>query len=145
MNMKHVRATAIVVTALGAPLTNAFASDAMDMAKAHFQAIASGNVAALKSHYAKDALFQWVGGPLDGAYTGVDSIARVWAKFTKGQGEMKVDVLDISEGANGQGATVVAQVKFAGKKTIPVRYVLVYRGGQLVDEVWQIAPKLTTY
>ncbi|TCS63614.1 nuclear transport factor 2 family protein [Varunaivibrio sulfuroxidans] len=150
MNMKHILATATVAAALGAPLSNAFADDAMgmsatDMAEAHFQAIAAGDIAALKSHYAKDALFQWVGGPLDGAYTGADSIAQVWTKFTKGQGKMHAEVIDISQGANAQGATVVARVKFAGNKTIPVRYVLVYRGERLVDEIWQIDPKLTAY
>ena len=33
-------------------------------------------------------------------------------------------------------------VEFKGKNTIKVRYVLVYRGGKLVNETWQIDPKL---
>jgi hypothetical protein len=44
--------------------------------------------------------------------------------------------------ANPAGATVTADVKFIGKKTIPVRYALTYRKGRLVDEIWQIDPKL---
>ena len=39
-------------------------------------------------------------------------------------------------------ATVTADVKFIGKNTIPVRYVLTYRGEDLVTEIWQIDPKL---
>jgi hypothetical protein len=51
-------------------------------------------------------------------------------------------VSDIVVGTNSKGMTVTANVKFKGKKTIPVRYVLAYRNGKIADEIWQIAPNL---
>jgi hypothetical protein len=33
-------------------------------------------------------------------------------------------------------------VTFTGKNVVKVRYVMLYRGGQLIDEIWQIDPKL---
>ncbi|MFG1351441.1 hypothetical protein [Xanthobacter autotrophicus] len=46
----------------------------------------------------------------------------------------------LSEAANPKGATVTADVAFAGKSTVKVRYVLVYRDGKLIDEIWQVNP-----
>ena len=80
------------------------------------------------------------GGPLDGVYQGAAEIEPVWRKFTKAQGPLKVAVSDLQEDANPAGATVSATVKFASAKTIPVFYVLTYRGDRIVNEVWQISP-----
>lgn len=38
--------------------------------------------------------------------------------------------------------TVSANVQFQGKQSIKVRYVLTYRDGMLINETWQIDPKL---
>lgn len=119
----------------------AFAGPAED-ADAHFKAIAAGNAEQIMQAYADGATFQWVGGPLDGAYTGGEAIRQVWAKFAKANGPMEAKVAKLEESANPKGATVTANVEFKGKSTVKVRYVLVYRGGKLVAEVWQIDPKL---
>ena len=95
--------------------------------------------------YADSATFQWVGGPLDGAYTGSDKIKEVWSKFAKGNAPLEVMSSKVEESANPKGATVTANVEFKGKNIIKVRYVLVYREGKLVNEVWQIDPKLMAY
>ena len=121
------------------PLT-AFAGPA-DEAKAHFNAIGAGNVDGIMSQYAGDATFQWVGGPLNGAYTGTDKIQEVWSKFSK-NGPFEVNVSNVDTSANDKGATVTANVEFKGRAVVKVRYVLVYRDGKLVNEVWQIDPKL---
>ncbi|HUX81659.1 MAG: nuclear transport factor 2 family protein [Halothiobacillus sp.] len=113
-----------------------------DDAKAHFNAIGSGDIDQITSAYTGDSRFYWIGGPLDGDYTGTDAIRGVWAKFTKVQGDMKVSVEKLEEAGNPKGTTVTANVVFAGKATIKVRYVLTYRGDKLVSETWQIAPKL---
>ncbi len=123
----------------------AAAETATERAAAHFDAIAQGRVAAVTAAYTEASTFQWVGGPLDGAYTGKAAIAEVWRKFTGAQGPLDVEVMNIAENANPKGATVTADVKFLGKKTIPVRYVLTYRGDALVSEIWQIDPKLGQY
>lgn len=132
-----------LVTAAAFTTTQAVAGPAASMAEKHFSAIASGNAANIGEHYSDDAVFQWIGGPLDGVYTGPDAISSLWSKFTKAQGKINVDVLSIEENSNGKGTTVNAAVKFMGKKTIPVRYILVYRGSKLVNEIWQIAPNLS--
>lgn len=118
----------------------ALAGPAADMAKAHFAAIAAADVPAVISQYADDAALQWVGGPLNGVYVGASNIAPVWAKFAESQGKLAADVANLQEAANPAGATVTADVTFKGKQPIPVRYVLVYRGGKLASEVWQINP-----
>ena len=118
----------------------AFAGPADD-ATSHFKAIGSGNVEQIMEQYADSAAFQWLGGPLDGAYAGSDKIREVWGKFSK-NGPFEVTVTKTEESANDKGATVTANVEFKGKNTIKVRYVLVYRGGKLVNEIWQIDPKL---
>ena len=46
----------------------------------------------------------------------------------------------MSEVANPKGATVTSDVTFAGKNTVKVRYVMVYRDGKLADEIWQVNP-----
>ena len=113
-----------------------------DDANAHFQAVAGGNVEQAMAGYAGDAVFQWVGGPLDGAYHGSESIRSVWAKFAKANAPLTVKVDQLAESANPKGATVTANVTFTGKSTIKVRYVLTYRDGKLVNEIWQIDPNL---
>ena len=92
--------------------------------------------------YADNAQLNWIGGPLDGTYTGAASIGGVWEKFTKAQGPLKVTVDKLDESGNPKGATVTANVQFEGKQPIKVRYVLTYRDGKLVNETWQIDPKL---
>ena len=113
-----------------------------DAARAHVEAIAAGNVDAITAGYGADALLEWVGGPLDGRYATADAIKTVWTKFAKANAPLKADIARLREAANPDGATVTADVVFRGKAAIPVRYALTYRGGKLVDEIWQIDPKI---
>jgi ketosteroid isomerase-like protein len=111
-------------------------------AEGHFSAVAKGNVDAVMAAYGDGAVFQWIGGPLDGVYTGSEAIRGVWSKFAKGNAPLEVTVDDLKTSANPKGATVTANVLFKGSKAIKVRYVLTYRESKLVNEVWQIDPKL---
>ena len=120
----------------------AFAGPAADEASLHFKAIASGDVDQLMGSYNKDAALQWVGGPLDGAYSGDARLRELWTKFSASQGKLEHKVSGLQESANPKGATVTANVEFKGKATIKVRYVLTYRDGKIVNEVWQIDPNL---
>ena len=120
----------------------ALAGPASDNAQAHFRAIAGGQVENLLSQYADGATLEWVGGPLDGRYTGKAALGAVWGKFAKVQGELTVKVSGVQESANPKGATVTANVIFSGKSDIKVRYVLTYRDGKIVTEIWQIDPNL---
>lgn len=113
-----------------------------DDARTHFQAVAAGDVALLMRGYAEQAQLQWIGGPLDGAYTTPEAIRGVWSKFSQSQGPLKLSVGPLEESANPKGATVTAQVLFEGKMPIKVRYVLSFREGKIVSETWQIDPKL---
>lgn len=133
---------ALIAAALFAVTTSAFAGPATDDAKAHFSAIATGDTAALARQYDANAQLQWIGGPLDGLYSGADKINELWGKFTKSQGALKLTVESVEEATNPKGSTVTANVQFEGKAPIKVRYVLTFRDGKLVNEVWQIAPGL---
>jgi ketosteroid isomerase-like protein len=131
------------VTALVLSLSPAaFAGQAADDARAHFAAIGAGDVDKVMSAYTEQATFDWVGGPLDGRYSGAKDIRALWEKFAKAQGALKVTVDKLEEAANLKGSTVTANVLFEGKQPIKVRYVLVYRGDKIVSETWQIAPAL---
>ena len=69
-----------------------------------------------------------------------------WQSNPEGEGFPEIFVVsNVVENTNPKGATVTADVKFTGKKTIPVRYVLTYRGERVVTEIWQIDPKLGQY
>ena len=119
----------------------AHAGEAGDLAQAHIDAITAGDVAAITSVYGEGATLNWVGGPLDGMYEG-DGLAEVWGKFTTAQTGLTATVSDLTESTNDKGSTVVANVVFANANTIPVRYVMTFRGGELVNEIWQIDPSL---
>lgn len=119
-----------------------FAGQPADDARLHFQAIGSGDLAVLMRGYADNAQLHWIGGPLDGTYSGVDSIRGTWEKFTKAQGPLKVTVDKLEEAANPKGATVTANVQFEGKQPVKVRYVLTYHDAKIVSETWQTDPKL---
>lgn len=131
---------AIVFAALLA--ASAASADPMDHAQAHFKSIATADPEQIMQGYADGVILQWLGGPLDGAYTGTEKVREVWGKFTMVNGPLEVRVSKLEESANPKGATVTANVEFKGRNTIKVRYVLVYREGRLVNEIWQIDPNL---
>lgn len=133
-----IAAFALVLASTG----SAFASPASEGAQAHFAAIGAGDTATIMRGYADNAQLVWVGGPLDGVYAGPDAIRATWEKFGKAAGPARVTVQALEESANPKGATIVANVLFDGKIQVKVRYVLTYRDGKLVNETWQIDPKL---
>jgi hypothetical protein len=137
--------SAVLAAVLGLIATPAFAMMNAPDAQMHFKAVASGDVSGIMSQYAPHATLLWIGGPLDGSYTGSTAIQTVWDKFSHAAGKMTEKVSDIVVGTNSKGMTVTANVKFIGKKTIPVRYVLAYRNGKIVDEIWQIAPNIAMH
>lgn len=67
----------------------AFAGPAEDMAKARIDAIAKGDVAAVTSSYADGATLHWVGGPLDGQYTGARQAQGSLGQIHQGPGRSK--------------------------------------------------------
>ena len=137
MSIRTLLATATLFAAAG----SALAAPADD-ARTHFQAIASGDLQIVMRAYADQAQLNWVGGPLDGTYATNDAIRVTWGKFTKAAGPLKLTIGAVEESANPKGATVSANVVFEGKAPIKVRYVLTFRDGKIVNETWQIDPKL---
>jgi len=55
------------------------------MAQKRWQAIARG-LGVVMAGYGVNPVLHWVGGPLNGDYTGIEAINTVWSKFTKGSG-----------------------------------------------------------
>lgn len=137
---KHILAASALLT-----LSTAVLASPTDDANAHFKAIAAGNVDQIMQGYADNSVFQWVGGPLNGTYTSNDKIKEIWSKFAKVNAPLELAVSNVEESTNTSGSTVTASLELKGKATIKVRYVLVYRDGKLVNEVWQIDPKLAVY
>lgn len=133
----------LAATALTVALSNAAFAGPADDAQAHFKAVAEGKVDELMKGYAGDVVLHWVGGPLDGVYTGSAEVRKVWSKFAQAQGPLTLKVSGIEASVNPKGATVTANVEFKGKAPIRVRYVLLYRDGKLANEVWQIDPNLS--
>ena len=140
MRFSSFAALPITLVLIAAP---AFATTGEDLAKARINELAKGDVAAITAAYGPSATLQWIGGPLDGTYAAPDKLKEVWTKFTTAQGEQKATVATMSEAANPKGMTVTADVAFAGKNTVKVRYVIVYRDGKIVDEIWQVNPAAT--
>ena len=132
----------LAITLAAGLVGTAHAGPGADNASTHFAAIASGDLSVLMRGYNDAAQLQWVGGPLDGSYSGVAAIRGVWEKFEKAQGPLQATVESVAESANPKGSTVTANLLFVGKTPIKVRYVLVYRDGLVVSETWQIDPKL---
>ncbi|MFM5622442.1 nuclear transport factor 2 family protein [Aeromonas veronii] len=112
-----------------------------DDALTHFKAIADGNTDTLRTHYARNARLEWVGGPLDGTYTTTDAIDGVWRKFAAAQGKLNHNVEELHEAINPKGSTVTARVQFTGETTINVIYILTWREGKIANETWQIDTK----
>ncbi|HUN00875.1 MAG: hypothetical protein B7X12_03295 [Halothiobacillus sp. 20-53-49] len=96
---------------------------ALNEAERHVQAIAAGDVAEIMANYTPDSNLYWIGGPLDGNYSGTDVITVVWQKFTKSQGTLKATIDNIQESTNPKGTTVTADILFKGKQVVKVRRV----------------------
>jgi hypothetical protein len=131
----------LFLAGLAGAASNALAGPSDD-ADARLRAIASGDVQAVMAAYGDNARLEWIGGPLDGAYTTADAIRGVWTRFTGAQGALKLSVDKLEESANPKGATISANALFEGKAAIKVRYILTLRNGKVVAETWQIDPDL---
>ena len=141
--MKNITfAASIALLSTFASISSAIASPATDAAQTHFAAVGAGDTAILMRGYADNAQLNWIGGPLDGTYAGEAAIRSTWEKFGKAVGPLQVTVNNLEESVNPKGSTVTANLQFMGKMPIKVRYVLTYREGKLVNETWQIDPKL---
>lgn len=135
--------TLLTLIASGFLMLNSSAfADKSTQAKVHFKSIAEGDISKLIGQYQNNARLDWIGGPLDGSYTGAEELRTVWGKFTKALGPMEAKISNVKENSNPRGSTVTADVIFKGKKTIPVRYVLLYRDSRIISEIWQISPAL---
>lgn len=128
---------ALAMPAVAGPLDEA-------RGQAHLKAIADGNLAVLMRDYPEDAFMEWVGGPLDGRYRGKSAILAVWQKFIAANDAQprpaKLGKPQVF--ANPKGAAIAVAAEYGGKTPLKVWHVLVYRDGELVTELWQIAPAL---
>jgi ketosteroid isomerase-like protein len=134
-----LRSLAAVALAAGACSASAGAADD---AERHIRAIAAHDHDALMAAYADGATMLWVGGPLDGTYTGQAQLRELWARFAKAQGPLEVAIAQVQENGNPKGATVVANARYRGASQTKVRQVVVFRDGRIVSEVWQIDPAM---
>jgi ketosteroid isomerase-like protein len=113
-------------------------------AKAHLKAAADGDMDAVMRDYTEDAYMDWVGGKLDGRYRGKAAIGDVWKKFiANGGGKPRpVTFGKLTSHSNPTGTSVEMAAEYGGEKPVKVWHVLTYRDGQLMTEIWQIAPAI---
>jgi hypothetical protein len=114
-------------------------------AEAYFNAISGGNAETIVSFYADNAEFHWIGGPLAGTYNGKTQIKGVWERFSKAAGDIDYKVLELAESKKGARSTVTAKVNFIGPKEVPVRFIMVYENGKIVNEVWEVDKPVVGY
>jgi hypothetical protein len=109
----------------------------------HLTAIATGQLDAVQANYAPEAFLDWVGGNLDGRYSGAESIGKLWRNFHQRRQPLQITVDSIESHANDKGATVIASVIYKSTDaTTKVRQIVTLRDGRIHSEIWQIAPAL---
>lgn len=138
----HLAAIPLAATLLVGTPRDAEAGPAARRAAARVEGIAAGDLAGTVAPYTERSTLEWFGGPLDGRYQGTAQLAEVWRKFMQAQGPLKAEVIGLGESANPKGQTVAAGVVLSGRSELKIRYVLVYREGRLVNEIWQVDPTL---
>lgn len=107
-------------------------------AEAYFNAISGGNAETITSFYADKAEFHWVGGPLAGIYTGKAQIKTAWQMFGQAAGDLDHKVMEIAESKNGRVSTVTARVNFIGPREVPVKFIMMYEDGKIINQIWQL-------
>lgn len=141
--MKRVQS--ILALVLMSLLIPAFAGP-LDIAKAkeHLAAVSAGDLEALMKDYADDAYMDWVGGPLEGRYTGKAAIRAVWQKFiAANEGKPRAAIFgEVESYANPKGVSIETKAVYTGKTQTKVWHVLVFRDGTLTTELWQNTPAL---
>jgi len=109
----------------------------------HLAAIAGGQLDAVQAAYAPDALVDWVGGNLEGRYSGNEAIGKLWRTFHERRKPLQITVDTIESHANDKGATVIASVIYKSTDAVTkVRQIITLRDGRIHTEIWQIAPAL---
>ena len=109
----------------------------------HLAAIAGGQLDAVQATYAADARLDWVGGNLEGRYSGAEAIGKLWRTFHERRHPVQITVDNIESHANDKGATVIASVIYKSTDaTTKVRQIITLREGRIHTEIWQIAPAL---
>ncbi len=109
----------------------------------HLAAIANGQLDAVQATYATDARLDWVGGNLEGRYSGAEAIGKLWRTFHERRQPVQITVDSIESHANDKGATVIASVIYKSTDaTTKVRQIITLRDGRIHTEIWQIAPAL---
>ena len=109
----------------------------------HLAAIAGGQLDAVQATYATDARLDWVGGNLEGRYSGAEAIGKLWRTFHERRHPVQITVDSIESHANDKGATVIASVIYKSTDaTTKVRQIITLRDGRIHTEIWQIAPAL---
>lgn len=113
-------------------------------AKTHLDAVAAGDLDALMRDYAEDAYMDWVGGALDGRYTGRAAIKGVWQKFIAANAgkPRPAKFGKLGAFANPKGTTVEATAEYGGTTPVKAWHALTFRDGSITTEIWQIAPAI---
>jgi hypothetical protein len=105
-------------------------------AKAHLEAIATGDLEAVMQDYSKDAFLEWVGGPHDGQYRGREAIRAMWKDFFLDR-LRPAKLGELITHSNPKGVSIATSVEYSGKRNVKVWHLFVYRDGVLAAEIWQ--------
>jgi hypothetical protein len=97
----------------------------------------------LMSGYAEGATMLWVGGPLDGTYSGQAQLRELWGKFAKAQGPLEVAIAQVQENGNPQGRDRGRQCALTADRARPrCARSSCSATARSSPEVWQIDPAM---
>jgi len=123
-------------------------SEAKDVSILHWFYIAGEDPDSLMMQYTDDAVLYWLGGPLNGVYSGKDDIMGVWITFFNAWEDEYVNVGGLNSYKTGDKYYVVADVNFILRSSasgqwvkLSLTYILVFSdvdGSLMVDEEWWI-------
>lgn len=118
----------------------------------HWNYISRENMVSLMSQYASNATLYWIGGALNGTYTGSSSIQAVWNKFFAAWSELWFYSLSQpTVSVNGNISTVTATIQFVATPVsspqqvdyLNVSYMLKYAESSgawhIYNEIWKVA------
>ena len=116
----------------------------------HWDNIAIENLATTISYYTENSKLYWIGGPLDGTYSGTNSIEDTWTKFFKAQevvwfktNQTKITIDSPSATINSQVSWLVSSntTDYTKYTMIKTDYTIVYDFSStpvIIDETWKI-------
>jgi hypothetical protein len=141
-----IRSLALLFALLATPgVAGAADPVAAGVFQAHIAAVAKKDGPTLIAQYRPEAFVWWIGGGLDGTYSG-PAITALWTKFAATPGTLTPTIANLTQYDNPKGSTISADITYAGTNaagapvSVHAYEVLAIRDGKIQDDIWQVIP-----